>query len=66
MKRKKPIPEWLRQWQAKRPRYENFAVPEGEGMIGPTEDDVQDSANDASARSRKRRGHKPAGPQPTG
>jgi hypothetical protein len=58
---KKPIPKWLREWQAKRPRYENFAVPEGEGVIGPAEDDVQDQTKNGAAKPRKRR--KPPGPK---
>jgi hypothetical protein len=59
---KKPIPNWLQQWQANRPRYENFIVPEGEGIIGPAEDDVQNHAKNGAAKRRKRR--KPSGPKP--
>lgn len=58
---KKPIPKWLRQWQAKRPHYENFSVPEGEGIIGPAEDDVQDQVQNGVAKPRKRR--KPSEPK---
>ena len=61
---KKRLPKWLRRWQANRPRYENFAVPEGEGMIGPAEDDVQHQAKNGAATPRKRR--KPPGPKAAG
>jgi hypothetical protein len=57
---KKPIPKWLREWQANRARSENFAVPEGEGIIGPAEDDVQNHVRNGAAKPRKRR--KPSGP----
>jgi hypothetical protein len=65
MNRKKPAPERLRKWQANRPHYENFVVPEDEGMVGPAEDDVQDVAKDRNGRLPGRRLRKPKPPKST-
>ena len=66
MNRKKPIPAWLRKWQANRPRYENFVVPEGEGATGPAEDDVQALAKNGKPQPRKRKRPRPPKPPTAG
>jgi hypothetical protein len=47
MKTKRPIPQWLKDWIANRPRYDNFSGTEGDGCFGPAEDDVQNTTTDA-------------------
>lgn len=43
MKTKRPIPQWLKDWKANRPRYHNYSGTEGDGCFGPAEDDVQNT-----------------------
>jgi hypothetical protein len=46
MKTKVPIPQWLKDWKANRPRYHNYSGTEGDGCFGPAEGDVQTTAAD--------------------